>query len=457
MRKIFLIALRDYIAFVRTVGFWLSLITVPAFILISGSSSYLAHHDSPALRVAVLDISGEHLGPQIEAFINKQDPHYKMAETQITLPKDRLSAAKSVSGGGIRLVTLPTELKDITTMSQADIQLKAYFKNDKADIDSLIVSALDKDVVSLHIWSKSDKKGAVEGAIGDWQFDLLQYYRLAQKNGIDPVIAKTMRDSKAQILNLTPVTNMAAKNDFAENLKTQGPRYVGIAIGYICWISIFSSSMILLQSVIEEKSSKVIEVVLASAPAESLLIGKVIAVSMVMLSVLGIWLSVILSVFGLGLLNIPSDIMLSIMSLAASIFSPGHTLLLLTYFVGGYLMYGMLFASIGAYCESQKDAQAIMGPMMMILMVPVIVMQYALVSSSVPPIRFLSYVPIFAPFLMPLRMAGKLETWEYIVTLGGMALMTWFMIRVGVRAFKQGTLNGAKLNLRHIVKLISGK
>jgi ABC-2 type transport system permease protein len=209
--------------------------------------------------------------------------------------------------------------------------------------------------------------------------------------------------------------------------------------------------------VIEEKASKVLEVLLASASTESLLIGKVLGVAAVLSTVGLIWGAASFAMISQGASFLPPDIAHTIQQGLAGLFTPAYVTLLLAYFIGGYLMFGVTFAAIGAFCETQKDAQAIMGPLMIVLMVPMLTMQAAIGAPNAPVIQWLSWVPIFTPFLMPLRLSEPLPLWEIVLTLGGMVVAATIMIAVGRRAFKQGALTGGKLTWGTIVRIATRK
>ena len=130
----------------------------------------------------------------------------------------------------------------------------------------------------------------------------------------------------------------------------------------------------------------------------------------------------------------------------SSLFSPVHIALLLCYFVCGYLMFGVSFAAIGAFCETQKDAQAVMGPTMIVLMIPMITMQTAFTSPDLPMLRYMSWFPLFTPFLMPLRLVQNPPWWEIAGTLALMGVVAVLMINMGRRAFRHGALTGEKLS-----------
>ncbi|MFT4076057.1 MAG: ABC transporter permease [Asticcacaulis sp.] len=441
MYKTLLIARREYLAFVRTVGFWLSLFTLP---LIIGGSIFIPlmmRHSEPVETVAVLDLTGDHIEGAVVEAIRAHAPEAG--------PNGLLK------GGGLQPVALPAGLTPDMTAVAAEAKIPALLAS--GAVGSIIVATDSENRLHFRIWSVNGHKGRVEDEIGR-ELNGLQYYKLAGMHGIDQGLARELRESKADIVSLTPASAAAPKTDgVISGVRENGGKVLGIIIAYLTWIAIFSSSMILLGSVIEEKASKVLEVLLASASAESLLVGKVLGVVMVMLTVWGIWG---LTAFGLasyGFSVMPPDTVREVSAALSGVFSLGHIALLLTYFTGGYLMFGVFFAAIGAFCETQKDAQAIIGPMTMIMMIPMITMQVAFTSPDLPMLKYMSWFPLFTPFLMPLRLSQSLPWYEIAGTLAGMGIVALIMISVGRRAFKAGALTGGKLSWGMLLQIATRK
>ena len=446
MNKTFLIARREYLAFVRTVGFWLSLFTLPLLIGAIILVPLLLRQSSPVqvMSVAVLDLTGEGLESDMRAVVQAHVTPPVSASASGGMQK---MAESMMPGDVVRLVDLPAALTPAMTVAQAEEKIPSVLNEAKGP-STVLVAHDEGDTLHFDIWSVQAQAGKLESMIV-WDLHGLQYYKLAKMHGIEPALAHDMRESRAKITSLTKRVATSEDTDddgFSGLLRDNAPRVVGAFMGYIAWMTIFSSSMILLGGVIEEKSSKVLEVLLASTSTESLLIGKVLGVAAVLLTVGAIWSGAGFVLASYGLPLIPPDVLAGLKAGLSGLFSPLHLALLAFYFAGGYLMYGITFSAIGAFCETQKDAQAIMGPMMIVLMIPMLCMQAAFVAPDSPIIRWLSYVPIFTPFLMPLRLAQPLPWWEIVVTLGGMVLVGGFMIMVGRKAFRQGALTGGKLN-----------
>ncbi len=150
------------------------------------------------------------------------------------------------------------------------------------------------------------------------------------------------------------------------------------------WSLIITGASILLNSVMEEKSNKILEVLLSSASATEILTGKVLGVAMLTLTVL--------IVLGRDR-RVRADHRRHRSRRRRGVGADGPAGCcpdFLAYMVGGYLMYAVLFAAIGAFCETPRDAQTLMGPIMMVLVVPILVMQMALVNPDAPVVRILS-------------------------------------------------------------------
>jgi ABC-2 type transport system permease protein len=117
------------------------------------------------------------------------------------------------------------------------------------------------------------------------------------------------------------------------------------------------------------------------------------------------------------------------------------------YLIGGYLMYASLFIAVGAFCETTREAQTLLGPIMIVLTIPLIFMGEAIKRPDAPILHTLSWIPPFTPFLMAARAASEPPLWEVIGTgllmLATIALVIW----VAGRAFRAGALSTGRVNL----------
>jgi len=207
---------------------------------------------------------------------------------------------------------------------------------------------------------------------------------------------------------------------------------------------------ILLNSVIEEKSNRILEVLLTSASVPEIIGGKILGAAAVTASALTVWATVA----GFGFFGRDPSMLGAI---ASVLLHNGLIFYFLIYFLGGYLMYATLFTTIGAFCETPRDAQTLLGPLMILLTVPIVFMGQAVTHPDAPILRLLSWIPPFTPFLMAARAASGPPLWEIAGTTAMMFAVTALELWVAGRAFRTGALASGRLDLRLLVAGAMGR
>jgi ABC-2 type transport system permease protein len=200
--------------------------------------------------------------------------------------------------------------------------------------------------------------------------------------------------------------------------------------------------------VIEEKSSRILEVLLTSASATEIMGGKILGVAAVTATVLGFWMTIAGTVLGLRFPTIAGD-------LAAIFFAKGMWAYFALYFVGGYLMFATLYVTIGAFCESNREAQTLLGPMMILMSVPMIFMSQAITRPDAPLLQMLSWIPPFTPFMMAARVASDPPIWQVAATAAMMFAVTALEVWVAIPAFRSGALATGRFELKTFVKSLA--
>jgi hypothetical protein len=200
----------------------------------------------------------------------------------------------------------------------------------------------------------------------------------------------------------------------------------------------------------EEKSNKILEVLLSSASATEILAGKVLGVAMLTLTVLVAW-------GGIGAVGLLTAFPDTAAMIGDVLLQDGLLAYFAAFMVGGYLMYAVLFAAIGSFCETPRDAQTLMGPIMMVLIIPMFTMQMAIGAPDAPVIRILSMVPFFTPFVMMARLPSDPPMIELIGAIAGMAAFALFMVWVAGRAFRAGGPVGREAQLEELRRSHPGR
>lgn len=193
------------------------------------------------------------------------------------------------------------------------------------------------------------------------------------------------------------------------------------------------------QSVVEEKSTRVVEILLAAVPTRVLFTGKVLGTSVLAFG----QIALIAATAIVGLTVTGQDELL--VGLGAPV------VWFIAFFVIGFVMLASLFAATGAMVSRQEDIGATTTPVMMLVMIPYFLVIFFNDNPLV--VAVMSYVPFSAPVAMPLRLfLGTAEWWEPLLSLGILAVTTVGLIAVGVRIYENSLLRlGARVSWREAV------
>jgi ABC-2 type transport system permease protein len=220
----------------------------------------------------------------------------------------------------------------------------------------------------------------------------------------------------------------------------QARQYAPVAFVYLLWIAIFSIAQMLLTNTVEEKSNRVLEVLLSSVSPLELMLGKIFGIAATGLSMILTWvISFIVCVrFLPGLMGVDN--------FKLEVIARDPVLLgsFVAYFLAGYLLYAALFVGIGSVCNSVKEAGNLMMPVTMILMVPLFSMIPIMKDPNGGLATLLSYIPPFTPFVMMNRAAGPPAPHEYIITSILLVVSILFVIWAAAKVFRVGVLMTGK-------------
>ncbi len=205
---------------------------------------------------------------------------------------------------------------------------------------------------------------------------------------------------------------------------------------------VLTSGQLLIRSVVEEKSNRVIEVLLSSCSARDLMTGKILGLSGLAILQLVIW-----GLIGLGI---------SIQFRGLSVFSIENLAISFAYLVFGFLMYAGIFVAIGSPVTTEQEAQQLTGYVTMFLIAPIIFVLPVMQNPDSLMVKVLSYVPLLTPTLMVLRIAVQMPSWwEIGATLGVLALSAYVMMWVAGKVFRIAILvYGKRPTISELVRWI---
>ena len=194
-------------------------------------------------------------------------------------------------------------------------------------------------------------------------------------------------------------------------------------------VAVMISGQVLMYGVLKEKRNRVVEILLSSVTALDLLLGKILAFGLLGLLQIAIWMTV-------GLIAAGRFINLGEMGM-----TPESLIPLILFFIGGYLMFAALFAAMGATMKDAEGGSQTQGMVVLIPMIPMFASTAILMSPNAAWVRIFSYIPIFTPTTMLMRIASTtLPWWELASTFMVMILGIAFFIYLGARIFSRGLL-----------------
>jgi ABC-2 type transport system permease protein len=192
----------------------------------------------------------------------------------------------------------------------------------------------------------------------------------------------------------------------------------------------------LLNNTIEEKSNRIIEVLLSSVTSHELMMGKLLGIAAVGLTMTGAWilsLMVILNWFRSPETQVVDQVL--------TVLNTSNLLpLFAVYFLFGYLFYAGIFLAIGSICNTIKEAQNFMGPMMMVMMVPLLAMFFIPKDPNGTLATALSWIPLYTPFVMMNRAAADPPLFDRIGTVILMIASAGAMLWLSAKIFRIGIL-----------------
>jgi ABC-2 type transport system permease protein len=287
---------------------------------------------------------------------------------------------------------------------------------------------------------------------------------------------ETLKNLKTSI----SLNNINVSESGEEKESNTGMLYaLGFILGMLIYIFVLVYGMQIMLGVIEEKTSKIVEVIISSVKPFQLMMGKILGIAAVGLLQFTIWVilisvlsSVTLNIFGISSsqkqameqvvnMNNPEaqqamkdNPIMKVMDSLDKI-PVGYILFNFAfYFLGGYLLYGALFAAVGSAVDSQQEAQQFNLPIMM----PLIIGYFALFMFVLPdPHSTASFWFSIIPFTSPIAMVGRLASgvpwWQLLLSqallVGGFIFTTW----IAARIYRVGILmHGSKINYKILAK-----
>lgn len=219
---------------------------------------------------------------------------------------------------------------------------------------------------------------------------------------------------------------------------------LGIIAGILIYMSLLLNGQSVAQGVVEEKTSRVVELLLATVRPWQLMAGKVLGIGAV-----GLIQMVLIGVVGI-VAGLATDVLTISVSAAA-----GTVVWLIVWYLLGFLMYSIVFAGLGALVSRQEDVGGAVTPALFFVIAGYVVGISVLPSNPGSGlVALLSVIPVFAPTLMPMRLAmGGVAPWEAILSVALVVALIPVLVWLSARIYRNAVLRtGAKVGFREALR-----
>lgn len=327
----------------------------------------------------------------------------------------------------------------------------------------LVVSPnIVEDPSGLALYTRESSTMTIEGAIRGQVSNIIRQERIAQADipGLDSVMQRV--NVRAHLATYRIDAQTAGEEAKASSsAASMGISYV---MSFIVYMFIFIYGAQVMQGVIEEKSNRIVEVIVSSVKPFQLMMGKIIGIALVALTQFLIWVVLIggaMLVFkNLGAAataDMPGELT-SVLNTLDGIFLLKMVGVFLIYFIGGYLLYAAMYAAIGSAVESAQDAQQLQWPITIPLILAIMVMVNVIRDPTSGAAFWFSMIPFTSPIIMPARIPYGVPFWEMAVSVGVLFLTFLLMVAFAAKIYRTGIfMYGKKPTFAEMIRWIRYK
>jgi ABC-2 type transport system permease protein len=356
-----------------------------------------------------------------------------------------------------------------------DVELNVLRENfDEFDYDGILVIPKIRDLLAknytVHYYSDKQPSLDIESLIRERVREGLREYKIEALQ-IDP---RQLEALNIRVdLDPSPIEETGKSGSRLTSAVAAG---IGAVMGIIMYIVVFIYGMMVMRSVMEEKTNRIVEVMISSVKPFQLMLGKIVGVGAVGLTQVAIWAILIPLIVFISTLvfGFDSSAQLELAQSSAAELNPEDTEAMIAlaieefrslnwwiilplfvfYFLGGYFLYSSLFAAVGsAMGDDLGEGQSLTIP----ITIPVVLAFYIMIVSIEAPNSSLatwsSIFPLFSPIVMPARLAFQPPFWEVALSVVLLAATSIFFVWLSGRIYRVGILMyGKKVTLKELGK-----
>ena len=350
----------------------------------------------------------------------------------------------------------------------ADVDLHEYYKQNSGLYAIVVIPHDVVETQQLTILSEQSLNGSLESDIRSVLKSPLRAIKISTYD-IDG-LEEILQDCEVNL----DVRTIKWGEDGQETVSSAMiSELVGMCLAFLTYMFVLTYGAMIMSGVVEEKTNRIVEVIISSCKPIELMLGKIIGVALVGFTQFAVW-GVLLGTTGLvasavlGINTTVDPTPIADPSLFASgsqaqeifqmIMSVNYPLILscfLLYFVGGYLLYASLFAAFGSAVDQQQDTSQFMAPIMFFMIFALYAGIFSMQNPDGPLAWWCSMVPFTSPITMMVRLPFDVPFYEIALSLAVLYTTAFLILWLAARIYRTGILMyGKKFSWKDIVKWI---
>lgn len=361
------------------------------------------------------------------------------------------------------------------TLANGDLQQELKNSLEKDEFGVLFIG---QDIVTnpnnIQLYTNTSSSMLIEDNIADQVEQIIKNERLKEYNleNLQQILDKVEVD-----ISLSTFRNGEDEQSTASS--SVASSFVGIILGFVLYFFLVIYGSIVMQSIIEEKNSRILEVLVSTVRPFDMMMGKILGVAAVAATQIAVWgvLIIAMSAFVIPAL-IPDDIMASVeavqsgadmtaiaasgvdtgmVTAMASMMDTGYiaqiVVLLLLFMIGGFLLYAAMYAAVGASVDEAQDAQQLTTPITIPIIFAFIILTMVMNDPNSPLIVWCSMIPFTSPIVMMGRIPSGIPTWEIVLSLVLLYTTFVFMVWIAGKIYRVGIfMHGKKPSFKDLYR-----
>ncbi len=329
--------------------------------------------------------------------------------------------------------------------------VKGFFDQAGDSMSALVVIPANVlDSAKVNIYSKSTVNMALVSHVIESLNDTLTAVKIASM-GV-PNLDKMVKEAQVDI----DVNSVKLSDDGTESeASTTAAMVLGMVLAFITYMFVLTYGAMIMNSVIEEKTNRIVEVIVSSCKPFQLMMGKIIGVALVGLTQFLIWailISVAVGGLGISLANDPMSDLAVVFNAIQSVNLVSIFTCFVVYFLGGYLLYASLFAGFGSAVDQASDASQFTSPIIIVMVVALYAGIGCMENPNGSMAMWCSMIPFTSPIVMMVRLPYDVPFWQIAVSVALLYGTAFGLVWVSSRIYRIGILRyGKKFTFKEIM------